>query len=59
MALEAAQRKVQDAVREFVDNIDRTKLRPIQKSMYLCNAECMSDPSASMEEVGTIHFFCG
>ena len=52
MALEAAQRKVQDAVREFVDNIDRTKLRPIQKSMYLCNAECMSDPSASMEEVG-------
>ena len=56
MALEAAQRKVQDAVREFVDNIDRTKLRPIQKSMYLCNAECMSDPSASMEEVGcTLH----
>ena len=48
---EAAQSRVQNAMKDFINNIDRTKLRPVQKAMYLCDAECMSDPSASMEEV--------
>ena len=48
---EAAQNRVQNAMKEFIDNIDRTKLRPIQKQMYLCNVQCMDDPAASMEEV--------
>ena len=49
---EAAQNRVQSAMKEFIDTIDRTKLRPIQKQMYLCNVQCMDDPAASMEEVG-------
>ena len=48
---EAAQNRVQSAMKEFIDTIDRTKLRPIQKQMYLCNVQCMEDPAASMEEV--------
>lgn len=48
---EAAQNRVQSAMKEFIDTIDRTKLRPIQKQMYLCNVRCMDDPAASMEEV--------
>ena len=48
---EAAQNRVQSAMKEFIDTIDRTKLRPIQKQMYLCNVQCMDDPAASMEEV--------
>ena len=48
---EAAQHRVQTAMNEFLTEIDKTKLRPIQKSMYLCNVDCMSDMSASMEEV--------
>ena len=48
---EAAQNRVQNAMKDFINNIDRTKLRPIQKQMYVCNAQCMDDPSASMEEV--------
>lgn len=48
---EAAQSRVQNAMKDFINNIDRTKLRPVQKAMYLCDADCMSDPSASMEEV--------
>ena len=51
---EAAQNRVQNAMKDFINNIDRTKLRPIQKQMYVCNAQCMDDPSASMEEVGEV-----
>ena len=48
---EAAQNKVQTAMKEFIENIDRSKLRPIQKAMYLCSADCMADMGAGMEEV--------
>ena len=48
---EAAQNRVQSAMKEFIDNIDRTKLRPIQKQMFFCSMQCMDDPAASMEEV--------
>ena len=51
---EAAQTRVQMAMKEFIDNIDKSKLRPVQKRMYLCNAECMDDTMGSMEEVGSI-----
>ena len=51
---EAAQNRVQNAMKDFINNIDRTKLRPIQKQMYVCNAQCMDDPSASMEEVSEV-----
>ena len=54
---EAAQNRVQSAMKDFINNIDRTKLRPIQKHMYICNAECMDDPSASMEEVSKKEYF--
>ena len=50
---EAAQNRVQMAMKDFIDNIDRSKLRPVQKRMYLCNAECM-DSAGSMEEVGSL-----
>ena len=51
---EAAQNRVQSAMKDFINNIDKTKLRPIQRQMYVCNAQCMDDPSASMEEVSEI-----
>ena len=50
---EAAQNRVQMAMKDFIDNIDKSKLRPVQKRMYLCNAECM-DSAGSMEEVGSL-----
>ena len=50
---EAAQNRVQMAMKEFIDNIDKSKLRPVQKRMYLCNAECMDNTMGSMEEVGS------
>ena len=48
---EAAQNRVQMAMKDFIENIDKTKLRPVQKSMYLCNADCMDNAMGSMEEV--------
>ena len=52
---EAAQNRVQVAMKEFIDNIDKSKLRPVQKRMYLCNADCMDDVGmGSMEEVGIL-----
>ena len=51
---EAAQQRVQNSMMEFMSEIDKTKLRPIQKAMYLCNADCMLDMGASMEEVNLI-----
>ena len=50
---EAAQNRVQAAMTEFIENIDKSKLRPTQKRMYLCNAECMDNTMGSMEEVGS------
>ena len=52
---EAAQNRVQTAMKEFIENIDKSKLRPVQKRMYLCNAECMDDTMGSMEEVGSLY----
>ena len=51
---EAAQNRVQVAMKEFIDNIDKSKLRPVQKRMYLCNAECMDDTMGTMEEGGSL-----
>ena len=51
---EAAQNRVQTAMKEFIENIDKSKLRPTQKRMYLCNAECMDNSMGSMEEVGSL-----
>jgi len=48
---EAAQNRVQMAMKDFIDNIDKSKLRPVQKKMYLCNADCMDNSMGSMEEV--------
>ena len=48
---EAAQNRVQNAMKDFLEDIDRSNLRPIQRKMYLCDAECMADMGAGMEEV--------
>ena len=48
---EAAQNRVQNAMKDFIEDIDKSKLRPIQRRMYLCSADCMSDMGAGMEEV--------
>lgn len=48
---EAAQSRVQAAMKEFINEIDRTKLRGLEQKMHLCAADCCGNPLANIEEV--------
>jgi len=48
---EAAQEKVQKAVTALVDDIDRSHLRKLQKSMHLCAANCCDNEHISLDGV--------
>lgn len=48
---EAAQSRVQSAMKDFINNIDRMKLRGLEREMHLCAANCCADQMASVEEV--------
>jgi len=48
---EQAQSRVQSAMKEFINEIDRSKLRGLQRGMHLCAADCHGDSMSSMDEV--------
>jgi hypothetical protein len=48
---QAAQDRVQTAIRGFVNNVDRTALRGMERQMHLCAADCCSQKDANIDEV--------
>jgi len=48
---EQAQERVQTGIKNFVNDVDKSHLRPMEKKMHLCAADCCSDPKASIDEV--------
>ena len=48
---EKAQERVQTAIKDFVNNVDKAHLRPMERTMHLCAADCCGDPKASIDEV--------
>jgi len=40
---------VHTAVSDFIDQLDKEHLRPLQRVMHLAAADCMSDPAAGRE----------
>ena len=46
-----AQNRVQNAMRDFINAVDRNHLRNMEREMHLCAADCCSNPSASINEV--------
>ena len=48
---EEAQERVQTGIKNFVNDVDKSHLRPMEKKMHLCAADCCSDPKASIDEV--------
>jgi len=49
--MEHAQRKVQDAVTDMVNTLDKQHIRKLQISMYQCSTECCKNENYRMEEV--------
>ena len=48
---EAAQSRVQSAMKDFINEIDRSKLRGLQRGMHMCAADCHADTLSNMDEV--------
>ena len=46
-----AQTRVQTAIRDFVNDVDKSHLRGMEKEMHQCAAECCSNQIASINEV--------
>jgi len=47
--VENAQNKIQEAMTKLVDDLDRTYLRNMQRSMHLCAADCCSKSETSVD----------
>ena len=50
---EAAQNRVKNAMEDFIRNVEFVT-RPIEKQAIVCQAQCLDDSSASMEEVSEV-----
>jgi len=48
---EAAQSRVQSAIKDFINIVDRQKLRGLERQMHLCAADCTGDMDRTVEEV--------
>jgi len=48
---ENAQERVQTSIKNFVNDVDKAHLRPMEKSMHLCAADCCADANASIDDV--------
>jgi len=46
-----AQNRVQTAMRDFVNSVDRSHLRGMEREMHLCAANCCENTSASLSDV--------
>lgn len=45
------QRKLQGAVDNMLDSIDKQRMRPIQKKAYLCSAGCFDSKTSSQQQL--------
>ena len=43
--------KVQDALKEFIKEVDKFRLREVQRRMHLCAANCHADNHADVDQV--------
>ena len=43
-----AQNRVQTAIRDFVNSVDRSHLRGMEREMHLCAANCCENTSARL-----------
>ena len=43
-----AQNRVQTSIRDFVNTVDKSHLRGMEREMHLCAAECCSDKAARL-----------
>jgi hypothetical protein len=48
---QALQQRLQDAVNKMMDNIDKSKMRPLQKATYLKMASCFDNNNASTQQI--------
>jgi len=48
---EAAQGRIQSAIKDFINTVDRNHLRGYERDMHLCAANCCSDSTANVEDV--------
>ncbi|QQP55704.1 Protein FAM136A [Caligus rogercresseyi] len=46
-----AQERVQSAIKDFVNGLDRSHIRGMDRSMHECAATCLSDTEASIDAV--------
>ena len=46
-----AQNRVQTAIRDFVNSVDRSHLRGMEREMHLCAANCCENTSAGLSDV--------
>ena len=46
-----AQERVQNAMRDFVNLIDKKHMREVERQVHLCAAECCADKDSSMNDV--------
>nr|ACO15425.1 FAM136A [Caligus clemensi] len=48
---EAAQERVQNAIKTFVNGLDKSHIRGMDRTMHECAAACLSDTEASIDSV--------
>ncbi len=46
-----AQNRVQTAIRDFVNDVDKSYLRGMERDMHLCAAKCCEDKTSGINEV--------
>ncbi|XP_066955214.1 protein FAM136A isoform X1 [Macrobrachium rosenbergii] len=49
--VDKAQHRIQEAMTALVDDLDKTYLRGMQKSMHLCSADCCDKKESSVDQV--------
>ena len=47
---QGAQERVQNSLREFVNHVDKSHLREVERQMHLCAAECCTDKNSSIRD---------
>lgn len=48
---EAAQSRVQAAIKDFINQVDKSKLRGMKREVHLCSAACCEDGVSSIKTV--------
>ena len=48
---EQAQSRVQQSIKTFVNDVDKDHLRPMERTMHLCAADCCGNKTASIDDV--------